>query len=523
MRIGIDLGTTFCCIAYIDEVGEPHIIPTSERGETTPSVIWFNGKTAFVGDKANKKKLESGRNSSSIIEFVKRNMGAPVEESPDSDEIPIPYDHIDGFKYGAEGMSAILLRKLKLNAIDYFKKQGLIDSLQNERDIYLEAVITVPAYFNDIQRKKTKLAGYAAGLNVKAIINEPTAAALSYPFPIGTRKKTIMVFDLGGGTLDVTILEFNGKEYNVITSEGVHQLGGKDWDELIIDHLHYAYQCSTGKEIPEEMVFDIQKKSLEAKFSLSNQQEVTVSVYTDNNAVSTKLERSVLRRGTIIKKAETPIPPFYFETRASSLLSACRSLCLEVLQRAELEWFQIDEIVLAGGSCRMPMVPKMLRELSGKDVRTVIPGFDYDTAIAVGAAKYGKTGGSQIVNDVVSHSIGVKCFINNCPRIDYLIRKDTILPAVGESIYTASGQGSLIEVYEGESDLADECIKRGTLRLPQVDGKVTLIMNLDENNILKVIADYPPYRQEMVFDSDDKDARRAIELKEKVHAIDIRN
>lgn len=523
MRIGIDLGTTFCCVAYIDELGEPHIVPNSEGGKTTPSVIWFNGKTAFVGDKANKKKLESGRNSSSIIEFVKRNIGAPVEASFDSDEIPIPYDHIDGFKYGAEGMSAIILRKLKLDAIDYFKKKGLIDSAQPERDIQIEAVITAPAYFNDLQRKKTKLAGYSAGLNVKAIINEPTAAALSYPFPMGAGKKTIMVFDLGGGTFDVTILEFNGKEYNVITSDGVHQLGGKDWDELIIEHLHHAYQCSTGKEISEEMVFDVQKKSLDAKFSLSRHSEVTVSVCVENNYVETKLERTEPIRDNLMVDFENSVPPFYFETRASNLLAACRSLCLQTLQKAKLEWFQIDEIVLAGGSCRMPMIPKMLKEISGKDVRTVIPGFDYDTAIAAGAARYGKIGGYQIVNDVVSHSIGVKCFINNCPRIDPLIRKDAILPAVGESMYTASGQGSLIEVYEGESDLLDECIKRGTLRLPPVDGKVTLIMNLDENNILKVIADYPPHRQEMVFDSDDKDAKRAIELKEKVHAIDIRN
>ncbi len=442
-------------MAHVDELGEPHIIPNSESDKTTPSVIWFNGKIAFVGEKANKRKVESGRNSSSIIEFVKRNMGAPIEDDPNRpDEIPIPYDHIDGFKYGAEGMSAIILRKLKLDAIDYFKKQGLIDAALAERDIVLEAVITVPAYFNDIQRKKTKLAGYAAGLNVKGILNEPTAAALSYPFQIGAGKKTIMVFDLGGGTFDVTILEFTGKEYNVITSEGAHQLGGKDWDALIIEHLHYAYECSTGCEIPEELVFEIQKKSLDAKFALSEKAEVTVSVCAGNHAVETKLERTPSHKGGIVKKVHEPILPFYFEPRASALLSACRSMCIQVLERAGLEWYQIDEIVLAGGSCRMPMIPKMLRELSGKDVRTIIPGFDYDTAIAVGAARYGKMGGAQIVNDVVSHSIGVKCFINNYPRIDHLIRKDTILPAMGESMYTASGQGSLVEIYEGESEKA---------------------------------------------------------------------
>lgn len=521
MRIGIDLGTTFCCVAYIDELGEPHIVPNSEGEMTTPSVIWFNGMIAFVGEKANKKKLESGRNSASIIEFVKRNMGAPIETSSDSEEIPISYDHIDGFKYGAEGMSAIILRKLKLDAIDYFKKKGTIASSQNERDIHLEAVITVPAYFNDIQRKKTKLAGYAAGLNVKAIINEPTAAALSYPFPIGAGKKTIMVFDLGGGTFDVTILEFNGKEYNVITSDGAHQLGGKDWDELIIDHLHYAYQCITGREIPEEMVFEVQKKSLDAKFSLTMQPEVTVSVCAGNNTIDTKLERTEPLRDGLIVDFENTILPFYFETRASNLLAACRSLSLQALQKAKLEWFQIDEIVLAGGSCRMPMIPKMLREISGKEVRTVIPGFDYDTAIAVGAAKYGKKGGAQIVNDVVSHSIGVKCIVRNCSRIDHLIKKNTVLPTKGESVYSAS-QGSIIEVYEGESDLPDKCIKRGTVNLPQIDGKVKVIMDLDENNILTVTADYPPHRQEMVFESDNKDAKRSKELKEKVHAIDIR-
>ncbi|MBF0564652.1 MAG: Hsp70 family protein [Nitrospirae bacterium] len=130
MRIGIDLGTTFCCVAYVDELDEPHVIPTSEKGKITPSVIWFNGKTALVGEKANQKKFESVRNNSSIIEFVKRNIGAPIEASLDSEETPIPYDHIDGFKYGAEGMSAIILRKLKLDAIDYFKKKDLTKSSQ---------------------------------------------------------------------------------------------------------------------------------------------------------------------------------------------------------------------------------------------------------------------------------------------------------------------------------------------------------------------------------------------------------
>ncbi|MBF0564653.1 MAG: Hsp70 family protein [Nitrospirae bacterium] len=387
----------------------------------------------------------------------------------------------------------------------------------------MEAIITVPAYFTDIQRKMTKLAGYAAGLDVKAIINEPTAAALSYPFPVGGGRKTIMVFDLGGGTFDVTILEFNGKEYNVITSDGAHQLGGKDWDDLIIEHLHYVYEYSTGSDLPEDMVFEIQKKSIEAKLSLSKQQEVTVSVCAGNNFVTTKLERTEPLENGFIMDCGDMIPPFYFETRASNLLAACRSLCLQALHKARHEWFQIDEIVLAGGSCRMPMIPRMLKEISGKDVPTVIPGFDYDTAIAIGAAKYGKIKGNQIVNDVVSHSIGVRCLENNSYRIDHLIRKDTKLPAKGESTYnTASGQGSLVEVYEGESDLPDECIKRGTLRLPQVNGTVDVTMNLDEDNILTIIADCPPRPREIVFDSDYKDPKRDIELKEKVHTIDIK-
>lgn len=220
MQIGIDLGTTFCCVAYIDDNGTAKAIPNSDGSDTTPSVIWFDGKNAYVGKKANDRKETSPPRL--IHEFVKRDIGKPVAIPPNiyiEDDCQsletAPYE-VGGFKYGADGMSAIILRKLKKDAIRHFKKIKKLDENVEERDIELDAVITVPAYFGHREIQMTWAAGYAAGLNVIGTIKEPTSAAITYGFSRAENMR-LMIFDLGGGTFDVTILMVNPDGCEVIT------------------------------------------------------------------------------------------------------------------------------------------------------------------------------------------------------------------------------------------------------------------------------------------------------------------
>lgn len=528
MHIGIDLGTTFSCVAYIDDEGIPIVIPNSDRKETTPSVIWFDGKNAYVGEKANLRKQIAPMH---ISEFVKRNMGKPVEIPPGlySDDDPnspetAPY-LINGFKYGAEGMSAIILRKLKKEAVRFFKNIGKIDKDMDERDVDLDAIITVPAYFGYKERQKTWLAGYAAGLNVKGIINEPTAAALTY----GILKKEdmrVMVFDLGGGTFDVTILEMKRGEAVVKTSDGVHTQGGKEWDKIIEQHIYEEFYKKNGKEIPPNKHFEIQQKALDAKFALSESNEVTISISMEEGELDLKLYRSAPKSIDITNDLDMDVEsPFYFDERSSDLLSLCRTITKRIIEKAGLTWGDIDEILLAGGSCRMPMISEMLSELAGRDIKKQIDGFSYDTAIAIGAAYYGQQKGC--VKDVVSRSIGVKCaqdvqdvqdgrhFID---YIDYLIKKDTHLPAYAERRYRG-GPNTVLEVYEGESTCPDECIRRGRISLHDINGPVIIKMEIDVNGIIKVIAEPPG--AELVIRGDAIDDQRLNELRAMVQSVII--
>lgn len=523
MHIGIDLGTTFCCVAYIDDAGLAKVIPNSEGELTTPSVIWFDGKKAYVGKKANLRKETTGHH---IFEFIKREMGKPVAIPPnlyseDDPQTPVPFPgEINGFQYGADGLSAIILRKLKKEAIRYLKNIKQIDQSTEGKDIVLDAVITVPAYFRDKERQMTFNAGRMAGLNVVDIIEEPTAAALTYGL---CRKEDVkfMVFDLGGGTFDVTILEVKGGEYRVITKEGAHTLGGKDWDAVIQQYIHEKFREKNGKDIPDDKVFDIQDKAIEAKKALSDNEETAVSISIAEGDLDLKLYMSAPKLDGFdefdsdINKER----PFYFDERSSSLLSQIRTICKTVIENKNMEWGDIDEILLAGGACRMPMIPEMLEELTGKKIKRHIAGFNYDTAIAIGAAHYVQQKGR--VKNVVSHSIGVKYVQDARPLIDHLIKKDTHLPAQMERRYIG-GPNSVLEVYEGESIHPDECTRRGRIPLNDVDGHVTVRMELDEYNVLKVRAHYPPHTLEKKFEGEEIDDSRLKELREKVHGIDIR-
>lgn len=486
MHVGIDLGTTFCCVAYIDE-GLPKIIPDNHGREITPSVVWLKGKSAVVGEEANKKKITI---TSPIYEFFKRDMGKPTELLPDKTECA-PY-LIDGIKYGAIGLSAILLRKLKRDVWQFFKKKKIIDELTKEIDFILDTVITVPAYFGDEERKATKCAGELAGLNVIGIVNEPTAASLTFGISQSQNEnKKILVFDLGGGTLDVTLLQIIKGDFNVIATDGNIQLGGKDWDDIIMTYIREQFKTRTGTEIPDEMFYDIQQIAIQAKKDLSENEDTTVLFSANDYDFELKLYRNAppdIQNNLYIN--EQIDDDFYFKERCSDLLSACASRVNVVLDKSKLIWDDIEEIVLAGGSCRMPMIPELLERMSGKKIKTHRDGFSYDTSIAIGAAIYGQSKGRVV--DVNPKSIGIKLTNDkHIEFIDHLIEKNTPLPKTVKKKYQTDPY-AVLEIYEGESKDPYECIYRGKLELENTQEYAIIILEIDENGILKVLADYHP-------------------------------
>lgn len=487
MHLGIDLGTTFCCVAYINE-GIPQIIPDNRGRETTPSVIWYSdGKTAYVGEEANKKKTTI---FSPIFEFFKRDMGKPTEDVPRKSE-KASYE-VAGIKYGAIGMSAILLRKLKRDAWQYFKKKKIIEESIIEAEFKIDAIITVPAYFGDEERQATKFAGELAGLNVIGIVNEPTAASLTFGISLNENKK-IMVFDLGGGTLDVTILEIINGDFNkVLATDGNVELGGKDFDEEIINYLKERFKKITGTEITDDRFYDIQYLAIQAKIDLSENEETTVLISANGLDIEIKLYRSAPKKKNIVKLdlSNNAERPFYFDERSSQLLSKCSSRCASVLEMSNLSWEEIDEVVLAGGSCRMPMVHELLEKISNKNIKKHREGFSYDTAIAIGAAIYGQSKGR--IEDVTPKSIGIK-LINDKQKvfIDHLIYKNTALPTKAQKKYLTDPY-AILEVFEGESKDPNECEYRGKLELENTCEHATIMLEVDENGILKVLADYQP-------------------------------
>ena len=507
MHIGIDLGTTFSCVAFIDDDGTPHVISNTDNMESTPSVIWFDGKTSYVGKKANDRKITP---TSPIYEFIKRDIGKPKY-------INTRYE-INGYYYGALGLSAIILRKLKKEAFNFFKKKGIISQTSEEKKETIPAIITVPAYFGDLQRYETRNAGIAAGLDVIAIINEPTAAALAYGRILHENKK-ILVFDLGGGTFDVTILEVHNGEGIVIASDGADQLGGKDWDEVILEYLYYQFRKQTGKDIEDDMGWEIQQKALQAKFELTDSEKTSVIISSEGNDVEIELYRASTENNSDNEFDMDNDRPFYFEERSSNLLSLCRTICMRVMERAGLSWGDVDDIVLAGGSCRMPMVPAMLEELTRRKIPRNIPGFSYDTAIAIGAAIYGLH--KSKVKDVTSKTIGLEVKVNGRPYIEHLIQKNKALPVKVEEDFKAE-YNAVLKVYEGESHLPEECILRGRLELRNPEGNVKVTMNVDEDGVLSSIVEFPPdAHKELHIKTDDEDLD-INDLKEKIGLIDIR-
>ena len=352
-----------------------------------------------------------------------------------------------------------------------------------------------------------------------SMINEPTAAALAYGRTIKQNKK-ILVFDLGGGTFDVTILNFIDGESIVIASDGADQLGGKDWDEIIMHYLYTEYNKRTGKYIPQDMGWEIQQKATDAKMDLSDNQQTTVTITAEGNDLEIILYRSDPNAGAAYDDFDMDINrPFYFEERSSNLLSLCRTICTKAIEQAGMNWGDIDEIVLAGGSCRMPMVHKLLEDMANRKINVNIPGFSYDTAIAIGAAIYGSKKSS--IQDVTSKTIGIELKTNGRPYIEHLIEKNKLLPAQIVETFKAENN-AVLKIYEGESHKPDECILRGKLELGNPEGNVKVTMMVDVDGVLNSVVEFDGNsKRELQIINEDEDIDKN-ELKNKVHQIEIR-
>src|SRR6478672_8887680 len=310
--VGIDLGTTFCAMAHIDPYGKPQIIPNSESERLTPSVILFDGTSVIVGTLAKNNAVAEAER---IVDFVKREMGKPKEQFQ---------REFGGKVYSAEELSALILRKLKSDAEKYLKEP------------VTDAVITVPAYFNDAERTATITAGQLAGLNVLQIINEPTAAAVAYGLDKLNEDQTVFVFDLGGGTFDVTIMRIEGQGIQMIATNGDHRLGGKDWDDVIVNHVADAFDRDHGKNplLDLQSYQDLQTRAVAAKIQLSARKSTTIVQHHDGKSVKVELRRKE------------------FETRTRHLIEKCKAICEIVMQEAKLKWENIDKILLVGGMTR---------------------------------------------------------------------------------------------------------------------------------------------------------------------------
>jgi molecular chaperone DnaK len=477
--VGIDLGTTFSAIAYVDEFGKPEIIPNQESERITPSVILFNGpEDAIIGKIAKQSAVAEPEN---IVEFVKREMGKGTDEYSKK---------FFGKQYSAETLSAIILKKLKNDAE---KRLGITIE---------DAVITVPAYFNDRQREATKNAGKIAGFNVLQILNEPTTAAIAFGVNNLGKDQNLFVFDLGGGTFDVTVMKIKGNDIQMIATNGNHQLGGKDWDDAIITYVASCFEKKYGENPLEDLQVyqDIQFKAIQAKESLSKKSEAKIVCNYHGN-----FETVVLTKER-------------FEELTKNLLERCKSLTELVIETdAGMTWDQIDTVLLVGGSTHMPAIKKMVQSLSGK-----IPNEEInpDEAVALGAAiqatlidtrekgvnpvivdRTGKSIGPINVRNITSHSLGITAYDESGKMKAYpVIKRFTEVPCEkrDDDSFTTMQDNQLslkTDIMEGESSIPEECTKLGELQvldLPRGFPKgtrVSITFSFDESSMLQVSAE----------------------------------
>ena len=462
--VGIDLGTTNSAIAVL-EGGEPTIIPNAEGARTTPSVVAFS-KTGevLVGEIA---KRQAVTNVDRTISSVKRHMGTDWTTE------------IDGKKYTAQEISARILQKLKRDAEAYLGEP------------VTEAVITVPAYFNDAQRQATKDAGQIAGLKVERIVNEPTAAALAYGLEKGKEDELILVFDLGGGTFDVSLLEV-GKDddgfstIQVRATSGDNNLGGDDWDQRIVNWLIDQVKAKTGADLSKDAVAlqRLKEAAEQAKKELSSATSTNISL----QYLSMTADGPIHLDETLTRAK--------FEELTADLLERTKKPFRDVMAEAGVTVSEIDHVVLVGGSTRMPAVTEVVKELTGG--REPNKGVNPDEVVAVGAAlQAGVIQGDRkdvLLIDVTPLSLGIE---TKGGVMTKLIDRNTAIPTKASEIFSTAEDGQpsvLIQVYQGEREFARDNKLLGTFELsgiapaPRGVPQIEVTFDIDANGIVHVSA-----------------------------------
>ena len=479
--IGIDLGTTNSCVAVF-EGNEPVVIANSEGKRTTPSVVGFveNGERK-IGDPAKRQAITNPKNT---VYSIKRFMGENWQQT-EKEIARVPYSvvneggyprvDINGRKYTPQEISAMVLQKMKKTAEDYLGQE------------VTEAVITVPAYFSDSQRQATKEAGQIAGLEVKRIVNEPTAAALAYGVDKANKDMKIAVFDLGGGTFDISILEFGGGVFEVLSTNGDTHLGGDDFDQVIIDWLVQEFKNDEGADLKSDpMAMQRLKEAAEkAKIELSSSTSTEINL------------PYIMPVAGVPKHLVKTLTRAKFEQLAHDLIQACLAPCQKAIADAHLSTADIDEVILVGGSSRIPAVQTLVKNYFGKEPSK---GVNPDEVVAVGASIQGailnKEGGvgDIVLLDVTPLTLGIETMGGVMTK---LIEANTTIPCKKSETFSTAADNQTevtIHVLQGERPMASQNKSIGQFNLtgiaPARRGipQIEVTFDIDANGILKVSA-----------------------------------